>query len=108
MKRGYTMQNRPNREDLMSGRENLKSDYYKQAIVIDKHLPKTLKAGDYLLSIDKNHHPLDVGYTKEAKKELSIILTRPELRNKFSITANSNIVCFTQDVEIKEEWFDAE
>ncbi len=101
------MQNRPNREDLISSSENFKSDYYKQAIIIDKHLPKTLKAGDYLLSTNKNHHPLNVGYTRDAEKELSIILARPELKNKFSITANSNIVCFTQDVEIKEEWFNA-
>lgn len=101
------MQNRPNREDLISSSENFKSDYYKQAIIIDKHLPRTLKAGDYLLSTNKNHHPLNVGYTEDAEKELSIILARPELRNKFSITANSNIICFTQDVEIKEEWFNA-
>ena len=101
------MQNRPTREELITN-SKFSNSYYKQALTIDKHLPKTFKAGDYLLSANENHHPLNAGYTPEALNELYILLARPELRDKFFITANSGIIGFTEDIEIKEEWFNAE
>ena len=102
------MQNRPTREELIPDSKYYTDSWYKQALIIDKHLPKTIKAGDYLLSANENHHPLDPGYTPEALKELHALVAKPEFIDKFFITANSGIICFTEDIELKEEWFDAE
>lgn len=99
---------RPTREELIKTKNTFKDKLYKQPLIIDKMLPITLKAGDYLLSANKNHHPLDVGYTPEAIKEIKIVFKKTRGEGVFAITANSGIILVCKDIELKEDWFNAE
>lgn len=43
---------RPTREELIVDHPDFQNKYYKQALLVNKKLPTTLKAGDYLLSTE--------------------------------------------------------
>ena len=96
---------RPNREELMVGHPDFQNKYYKQALLVNKKLPTTLKAGDYLLSTKQTDNPIRIEYSPELINEIKILFKRPENKNKFFITANSGIFGFYEDIELKEEWF---